>query len=340
MAELQNPGRTEQRTPGGVRKSSTLSLQNLPIVWAMDAFPDHADLQMRTSVILQKLFPLSPIYPVYVLSEESFTDHAVRSNMRASLKPLASSALSALLADVRFLDLKKPRVLIESSASRPTCAKRLLRFAERIGAGLIAISSHGRKGISKFIVGSFSEAVLDHARLPVLINGPKTLQPSRKPSAILFPTDFSESCRLAYPKVLELCQRFGAELHIFHKVVHPMDPIVQSGVHMLGGGWVSVEAYFNQPANDHHEDAEAWIRQAESFGVRARFAPENFREPISEAIVEYENKFSSASPLIVMVSQAGPFASALFGSVTREVIRLSSCPVYLVPRTDTGTKPR
>lgn len=48
-------------------------------------------------------------------------------------------------------------------------ADQILRFAEEIGATLIAMGSHGRTGVLRFLMGSVSRKVLDHATCPVLI---------------------------------------------------------------------------------------------------------------------------------------------------------------------------
>lgn len=46
--------------------------------------------------------------------------------------------------------------------------KGILNFSNSIQAGLIGISTHGRKGVSHFINGSLSEDVVNHAQRPVI----------------------------------------------------------------------------------------------------------------------------------------------------------------------------
>lgn len=46
--------------------------------------------------------------------------------------------------------------------------KGILNFANSMNAGLIGISTHGRKGLSHFINGSLGEDVVNHAKRPVL----------------------------------------------------------------------------------------------------------------------------------------------------------------------------
>ncbi|WP_459211284.1 universal stress protein [Aquimarina rhabdastrellae] len=49
-----------------------------------------------------------------------------------------------------------------------TVEKGILNFSKNINAGLIGISTHGRKGISHFINGSLSEDLVNHAKRPVI----------------------------------------------------------------------------------------------------------------------------------------------------------------------------
>lgn len=44
----------------------------------------------------------------------------------------------------------------------------VLNFSKEIGADLIGISTHGRKGISRFFSGSIGEDVVNHSNLPVM----------------------------------------------------------------------------------------------------------------------------------------------------------------------------
>ena len=50
-----------------------------------------------------------------------------------------------------------------------TTYKVILERANEIGADLIVMGSHGRKGLEKLILGSVTSQVLSHAHLPVLV---------------------------------------------------------------------------------------------------------------------------------------------------------------------------
>ncbi len=46
--------------------------------------------------------------------------------------------------------------------------KGILNYANKVGADLIAVSTHGRKGIAHFFEGSISEDIANHSVLPVM----------------------------------------------------------------------------------------------------------------------------------------------------------------------------
>ncbi len=67
-------------------------------------------------------------------------------------------------------------------ASSETCVSPLvheaiLEAAERLGCDLIAMASHGRRGLAGLLIGSETQRVLTHAKLPVLVIPAQAPQP-------------------------------------------------------------------------------------------------------------------------------------------------------------------
>ncbi len=46
--------------------------------------------------------------------------------------------------------------------------KGILNYTEKVGADLVGIPTHGRKGLSHFFIGSIGEDVANHSRIPVI----------------------------------------------------------------------------------------------------------------------------------------------------------------------------
>ena len=61
---------------------------------------------------------------------------------------------------------------VEEVIGHGDAAAEIVRVADEQGADLIVISSHGRTGLGRIIFGSTAEAVVRHARCPVLVVKP------------------------------------------------------------------------------------------------------------------------------------------------------------------------
>tara|TARA_R110002124_G_scaffold286740_1_gene468521 strand:- start:1952 stop:2785 length:834 start_codon:yes stop_codon:yes gene_type:complete len=77
------------------------------------------------------------------------------------MKELAANFLTKAGQDIS----KLKEITFESEV---TIEKGILKFSERIGADLIAISTHGRKGLSHIFEGSIAEDLSNHSMLPVI----------------------------------------------------------------------------------------------------------------------------------------------------------------------------
>ncbi len=78
----------------------------------------------------------------------------------------------------------------------------------------IVMSTHGRTGFSRFLLGSVAEKVLRLAHTPVLIVEDESEVNDFK--KILVTTDFSDNAAAAYPYALDIARRSGGELDLLH----------------------------------------------------------------------------------------------------------------------------
>ena len=87
-------------------------------------------------------------------------------------------------------------------------ADEILNFAGEVGADLIAMSSHGRSGIGRWVFGSVAERVLRGAACPVLLVRPGQTEAGVTYQRIVVPLDGSESAEQVLPYVTALiCPR-------------------------------------------------------------------------------------------------------------------------------------
>lgn len=86
------------------------------------------------------------------------------------------------------------------------------------GFDLIIMSTHGRTGFKRFLLGSVSEKVLRMADKPVMIvEDHTTYSPVKR---ILVTTDFSENSKAAFPVARAFAESTGADIELFHAVMY------------------------------------------------------------------------------------------------------------------------
>ena len=77
----------------------------------------------------------------------------------------ASAALAAASKLLEAAGIPVSASIIEGHA----IYRGILETASSVGADLIVMGSHGRRGLEKFVLGSVAAQVLAHAHLPILV---------------------------------------------------------------------------------------------------------------------------------------------------------------------------
>lgn len=110
----------------------------------------------------------APVEPLRALAED-------RGQALEAARTEAEDGL--LLVAARYLDPAIPRsVHIEWAGD---AAEAIARYAGESGADLIAISSHGRSGLSQLVMGSVASALVRKSPVPLLLVGASTRLPAR-----------------------------------------------------------------------------------------------------------------------------------------------------------------
>jgi nucleotide-binding universal stress UspA family protein len=84
-----------------------------------------------------------------------------------SLRERGRKILAAAVAEAKKRGLKAASVLAENNAGR--VADVIVRQAKKARADLIVIGTHGRRGLSRLVMGSDAELVVRYAPAPVLL---------------------------------------------------------------------------------------------------------------------------------------------------------------------------
>jgi nucleotide-binding universal stress UspA family protein len=108
----------------------------------------------------------------------------------------------------------------------------LQSVVRRENIDLIVVGTHGRRGMSRFFVGSVAEQVFRSSSCPVLTVGPRMAGERHDESAaperpVLFATDFGRASLKALPRAISLANQLGKTLtllHVLPAVPEPEDP--------------------------------------------------------------------------------------------------------------------
>lgn len=233
-----------------------------------------------------------------------------------------SPAISAYLERAATaLSVHGVQVSHDLALGRP--APAILSFARENQCTLIAMSTHGRTGLSRALVGSVTEEVLRHADVPLL-----ACRPTARPievKRILVALDGSPVAETILPDVTRMALTLSAEIHVVRVAV----PIV-----MVGG---LTDYPMSFPPDDPMPYLNEVCTRLRTSGVRA--------EPIAlvggPAVELTRHAEACGAGMICLASHGRTgVARLVLGSIAEAVLRSAPCPVLVrrfAPQTQSAT---
>ncbi|MCM2277128.1 MAG: universal stress protein [Oligoflexia bacterium] len=222
-------------------------------------------------------------------------------------------------------------MLERNFASNLDAVRALAEYARAEGASLILASTHGRSGLGRLFLGSFTETLLQYSEFPVMTVGPHARGPLEFGS-VLFPTDFGREARSVYRQAVGLCSELKARLLLYHALHPSLQQFMQSESYVLTGTWMPAAMPAAVEADDGRPQAERrarrWTSWARARGVDTRYVLEEGVGSVADAILANARKRHAG--LIVIGAESGPVATLLLGSVTRHVVRHAECPIIVM----------
>ena len=203
-------------------------------------------------------------------------------------------------------------------------ALELLALANSEAVDLIAMSTHGRTGLSRIALGSIAERVLQNATLPLLlVRNQKASEADTKIQQILTPLDGSDFAEQAVPVASEMAKQCNASLTLL-RVIQELD---EHNKRLLFKNQQEAEESMRRwkALSSRYLEQVAYRLYSDGFKVHAEILS---GDPDSTICTTAE---TLPADLIVMSTHGrSGVARWVYGSVANKVLRNAPCPVLLV----------
>jgi nucleotide-binding universal stress UspA family protein len=288
------------------------------ILWTVDPFEEDKALLCSAGKAIKNLTQNAPaeIQPIYLykpypyeitlsISNELF--HKIELNWQGELAKIQNR--------IKLEYLRPLHIFSEPYLSVREGVDRINQVAQRWKADLIVTSTHARRGIKRWVLGSFAETLLLHSTIHVFSVNP-FWRKLNKFKSILFPTDFSEASAESFDQILKISKTLRCEVALFHKLIYSLPLIAPLPPDAFP---IYMEA-FDIELDARRKDLSKWVEKAKVEGIQIQ-AEIDHREDcsIADAILKRAKNISGFIAL-----------STFSGSTTRKVIRASPLPVWVL----------
>jgi nucleotide-binding universal stress UspA family protein len=264
---------------------------------------------------------------VHVVEDVGRTNHAfwaTEAALAAELDRQAKASAEASMARLLPTLPVAPGTQLEARILSGTLPATLAEHAAETGASLMVVATHGRTGLSRWLLGSVSERLLRASPCPVLIarGGPPQGQPSVR--RILVGVDLSEHSRAALHVAGEIAQRLAAELEVLYVWAAPFYGAPDQ---------FNAELFerIRQSARAELDEFITSARLPSALAVQAHIVSGTPNERLAERI------HASQPDLLVLGTHGhGGFRRLVLGSVAEATVRYAPCAALVVPRAHTA----
>jgi len=191
---------------------------------------------------------------------------------------------------------------------------------------LIAMATHGRSGVNRWLLGSVAEKVLRGSRNPLFLvraNEEDSLNPAATIKSIVVPLDGSELAESVLPTVVEVAKRLDSEVvlcrafELAASAYYGSEDYLPNYDGMLLQIRAEVEGYLGEKAE---------MLKASGLTKVSWVA---LQGPGAEQIADYARKHPDAMVVMCTHGRSG-MSRWVLGSVTEKVVRHSSDPVLVL----------
>jgi nucleotide-binding universal stress UspA family protein len=240
--------------------------------------------------------------------------------------------------DLRWL-VDRPRplpfdvepVLMREGSSRKQTVDRLLKYAKRIGADVIAIRARHARSWHGILNGSLADALLLRSDLPILTLPEGAGDPwGNDFGRVLFPTDFSDESHEAFLALLPLAAATHSSILLWYKCEYVVPETFQA-IHAIP----AYNQFLQDDIQEHEASAVFWKAEGAQFGVPIECLVDEQPGYLEPAILRAAERYGAN--LIAVSGHPRHLPALVFGSVPLDLTHDAHSPVWVFP---TGAQAR
>lgn len=233
-----------------------------------------------------------------------------------SMEKAANINMKQLLADHAEVKIKYEVVRGISPA------EDILNHAKTENFDLIVLGTHGRSGISRFLLGSATEKIIRHMPCPVMTiryHSEMLIKPQLK--RIVVPLDFSAYSKQALAYATAYASKFGASLYILHVIEEQLHP----AYYVTGD--VSIFKLIPDLREKSHTALQQFAGKEIPKNIEHSF---HIREGRAHNEIVNFGEEQDADLIVITTHGLSGLDHLLIGSTTEKVVRKAKCPVLAV----------
>jgi nucleotide-binding universal stress UspA family protein len=212
---------------------------------------------------------------------------------------------------------------VEFEVVTSEAAAAVLAASDKQQPDLIAMTTHGRSGVARWVLGSVAAKLLHATHTPMLVVRPRAEgKQSDAPdlTKVLVPLDGSELSASVLPFAVDLAKSLGASIMLFHAVFEPVMTYPGAEAVFDPGTLKGIEA-------GAHEYLAAAARDLDAKGVKT-----NRAVAIGNATdgIVWAAEREGAGLIVMSTHGRSGVGRIVLGSVADAVVRRTSLPVILV----------
>lgn len=237
-------------------------------------------------------------------------------------------AQCAIEQDLFVSDINAIRYIVLRNIS---ASAAIIQYCTDYNIDLVVMGTHGRKGLTRSLLGSVAEEVVRMAPATVLtVREEEQVKPLRQhTSRIEVPVDFSDFSASALHYAKELAASFDATLEVVHVIEERLHPaFYNTGVFSI---------YDIEPGIETKvvEELKAFYAMVGGPDVKAGFTV-LYGTPSKEIIHRLETQKSDL--LVISTHGLTGMKRTLLGSVAEKLVREAPCPVITIKNTEPALK--